>query len=388
VAATHHLDLDNAGLGGIAAVSANDVWATGATRVTGGSRVVPLIEHYNGTVWCAVDSHNWAGDPLDAVTAVSARDVWAVGYQIEHWDGHIWSVVPTPPTPVTPTYAPRPLTAVSASSGNNVWALSSGGHYVERWDGQRWRLVPLPKAAAIISYPLQTGPQAPLANPAFEAIATLSLTDTWVVGESGPLGLYPWAMHWDGKQWQEMTMPRSPAPASYGADLQETCESTDGAYFSLPGIAALSHDDVWVVASQVDDPSGEGRCPLAFHWDGKAWHEEWLATSPKDVALLERTYTTQHGFAWDLQVMAATPGGDIWAMSDPEEVALHWDGHSWHAVSAFTGPKTTYYQPDLTGMSAASANDVWAVSEAQPTPWNAYHWDGTHWRGVLALPAG
>src|SRR6185437_2632336 len=56
---------------------------------------------------------NWTGtqppspgnsdDSLDSVTVVSACDAWAVGIQmsaartlIEHWNGHSWTVVPSP----------------------------------------------------------------------------------------------------------------------------------------------------------------------------------------------------------------------------------------------------------------------------------------------------
>jgi len=345
---------------------------------------VPLIEHYDGAVWCTVDSHDWDGEPLYAVAAVGTRDVWAVGSEIEHWDGRAWAVAAAPSAPDVRPGVPWPLTAISASAANNVWAMSSTVRFVERWDGQRWKQVPLPATVATTIPPSYSAPHAELENPHLEALATLSLTDTWVVGESGPGNNAPWAMHWDGRQWHEMVLPQLPAPASYSPDLQAICGATDLQYFHLKAIAALRHDDVWAMGYQ-DGP--DSNCPLAFHWDGAAWHEVWVAASPQDIKFLEQTYNTQAAVAWNLTVMAASRGGDIWAAGEPEEFALHWDGHRWHVVSAFAGPRSTHPLL-LKGMSAASADDIWAVAEDVPSPWNAYHWDGKQWRGVAAIPAG
>ena len=89
VVAAHHLDLSSLDIGGVAAVSANDVWVVGGVDVSQFSPYLPLIEHYDGKAWCAVNSNNWQGGGLSAVTAVSARDVWAVGTEIRalEWAG-------------------------------------------------------------------------------------------------------------------------------------------------------------------------------------------------------------------------------------------------------------------------------------------------------------
>jgi len=193
-------------------------------------------------------------------------------------------------------------------------------------------------------------------------------------------------MHWDGTQWQQMTLPRSPAPASYSRDLRSVCEATGVATLFVPAITALSHNDVWVAGS-ITPSVRSGTCPLAFHWDGKRWREVWLVTSPQDVSLLERTYDgVAQGSAWHLSVMAATPSGHVWAVGDPDQFALEWDGHSWQVVAAFSGAGATEGVA-LTSLSAASDSDIWAAGGGG-TPWNAFHWDGTTWRGVATTPAG
>jgi hypothetical protein len=92
-----------------AVVSAQDVWTVGAlgnTPQTAQSKT--LTEHWDGVRWRLVPSPNVAGrdNMLLSVAAVSARDVWAVGASrqykagrsqtlIEHWDGVRWSIVPS-----------------------------------------------------------------------------------------------------------------------------------------------------------------------------------------------------------------------------------------------------------------------------------------------------
>src|SRR5207245_6465223 len=66
---------------GVAAVSANDVWAVGSFALTGFSPSQPLIEHWNGTSCSAVSSPNVGTQTngLNAITAVSASDMCAAG---------------------------------------------------------------------------------------------------------------------------------------------------------------------------------------------------------------------------------------------------------------------------------------------------------------------
>jgi len=366
VVAKHQLDPSKVFLEGVAAVSPTDVWAVGAvgTTIAGyGSITVGLIEHYDGRVWCAVDTHDWTGNFLYAVAALSARDVWAVGDQIEHWDGRAWTVVPS-----APTIEGSPM-SLSASSPSNVWA--SNGGFVERWDGRHWQGVPLP-----IQDRVSPG-----------SVATFSATDTWLVGTSTGYGPGPRAVHWDGQRWQAMLLPRGPAPASYGRDLRATCTVPNPMSLDLPAVAAVAQDNVWAVGYQTSE-DGQRVCPLAFHWDGAHWHEVWIASSAQDVQFLARTYADaawQEG--WPLSVATGVPGGAIWALTDPAIFALHFDGHAWHTVTAFTGPKNAQGLV-LTAMSASSDDDVWAVTNEPASPWNAYHWDGKTWRGVAAIPAG
>src|SRR5205823_1270424 len=67
-------------LHGVAVISANDVWAVGTSDDEGTNGFQTLVEHWNGTAWSVVSSPNPdLGNRLYGVAAVSANYVWAVG---------------------------------------------------------------------------------------------------------------------------------------------------------------------------------------------------------------------------------------------------------------------------------------------------------------------
>jgi hypothetical protein len=118
----------------VVALAPDNVWAVGVTNV-GPTRT--LIEHFDGKTWSVVASPNPGGTGTNAnvslrgVAAVSANDVWAVGTftdpntgfgrtLTEHWDGTSWSVVPSPNAT---TGGQNALNGVAASSGGAVVAV-------------------------------------------------------------------------------------------------------------------------------------------------------------------------------------------------------------------------------------------------------------------------
>src|SRR6266704_482285 len=88
-----------------------------------------LIIKWNGSKWVLVSSPNVGQDFnfLDGVAAISANDVWAVGNSYdgtttstltEHWNGKKWSIVPS-----ANTGSFSNLVAVAAVSSTDVWAV-------------------------------------------------------------------------------------------------------------------------------------------------------------------------------------------------------------------------------------------------------------------------
>src|SRR5205823_12799094 len=120
-----------------------------------------------------------ADNALNGVAAVSANDIWAVGYYsntagiaqtlIEHWDGAAWSVVPSP----NPGNGSNYLQAVSAAASNNAWAV---GYYVNgaayrtlilRWNGASWTQAASQSPGSVENY--------------LYGVAAVSASDAWAV---------------------------------------------------------------------------------------------------------------------------------------------------------------------------------------------------------------
>lgn len=189
---------ENAYLNDIAAVSASNIWTVGSYQ----GQV--LIERWNGKQWSIVPTPKTRGE-LDALTAISANDIWALGasyntttYQplIEHWNGTQWSIVQSP------TSGRSGLTALAAVSSNDIWAVGSSTTTVDRnssteqtliehWNGSQWSIVPSPNISSDYDNFLS-------------GVVAVSANNVWAVGSSprsypllGPTLLE----HWDGKTW-------------------------------------------------------------------------------------------------------------------------------------------------------------------------------------------
>lgn len=154
-------------LNGVAAISSSDVWAVGA-YYTSGQPDQTLVEHWDGTAWSVVPSPNTGGGNnwLSSVAATSTSDVWAVRYTvgysgasgglpqtlIEHWNGTIWNIVPSPNAAGS---GANELNGVSVGSATNVWAVgqsysttgATAQTLIERWDGTAWSIVPSPNVS-------------------------------------------------------------------------------------------------------------------------------------------------------------------------------------------------------------------------------------------------
>src|ERR1700737_482830 len=131
VVASPNVGAGDNSLDAISGVSPSDVWAVGSSSATIGGLTATLAEHWDGSQWTVVATPApGVNTYLLGVAAVSANDVWAVGVNqqtatstvlplIEHWDGSTWSLVPAP------TVTRGILIAVSAVSSQDVWAVGN-----------------------------------------------------------------------------------------------------------------------------------------------------------------------------------------------------------------------------------------------------------------------
>lgn len=120
--------------GGIAAIATDDVWATGNDGQT-------MAAHWDGKVWTRFSTPiGGAGtfSSLRGLSAISSTDVWASGdvtdfrhgflsqNLVEHFDGHSWTISPTPPSNIQFNQ----LTSALAFSDGSVFVAGSRLHCV------------------------------------------------------------------------------------------------------------------------------------------------------------------------------------------------------------------------------------------------------------------
>ena len=275
---------DSGRLNAVAVAPAGDLWAVGFTATM--TQAHTLVEHWDGQSWSVVPSADTIHDSnqLNAVAVISENDVWAVGVLaeesetiIEHWDGTNWSLVPPPLPPAGRTYI---LNAVAGSAANDVWAAGittdfltsqtlllhwngtvwsvvpspspgtqhnslsgmvvltandawtvgyywmagSGNPYLalaEHWDGTAWTVVPTPNIGANVN--------------GLNAVTAVNAHDLWAVGtyRNSFAPYWPLALHWDGSAWTVAAPPNPPA-------------QNNGLY----AVSAVGSSAVWAVGDQ------------------------------------------------------------------------------------------------------------------------------------------
>lgn len=267
-------------LSAVAALSADEAWAVGATEL-----------HRTSAGWAVANSLDDGGVLDDAglagVSAVAANDVWAGGASgVYHWNGSAWSAR----SALADGGTVASVGDISASGPNDVWAI--GGAGVLHWAGSGWTDVPMTKAdgGTLGSF--------------FFRIVARAPNDVWL---GGPFTL----AHYDGVSWKN------------------TGEGNATATFIGPvsGIVPLASNDVWML-------TGVGSPTSAYRYDGATFTAypvggDWIdslafpsasASSPTDI--------------W------AVAGGGIahydgaaWSYSDRPAATLHGvaakDGHAW-----------------------------------------------------------
>ncbi|MBA3552435.1 MAG: hypothetical protein H0W27_06160 [Actinobacteria bacterium] len=343
---------------------------------------------------------------LRGVSALSATDVWAVGRYFDqrtriyetltvHWDGRRWSRVRSP----SPSVTANALNGVSARTATDVWAVGNtqSRNLTFRWDGAAWETVHAP------SYSWN--------DQALYAVSARSAGDAWAVGYevSNDTGFdETLTLHWHGTIWNRVKSPNGDPFTNYlygvsaysaddawavgavgvGSNQVRTLilhwdrtswlpvHSPDPSSMDnrLAGVSAASTTDAWAVGSYRSDATHE-YVPMTLHWDGTVWSR---VNGPNDVS------TDDY-----LSGVSALSATDAWAVGqsfDPltgeyDTLILHWDGTSWSQVES---PNPSSTLNELNGVSALSATDAWAVGRYLDDATGVYktlmlHWDGTSW---------
>lgn len=231
---------------GIAAPSASDVWVVGQRWITQQS-FEPLIMHFDGHLWKAVDTSQLVGGNLFTIFASASNDIWAIGdvgrigqesILALHFNGSSWRQVAFPPDQADYTI----IRSVSGTGRNDVWAAgfeSAGGFefaLMYHWDGTAWTQVDV----ANLSQPSY-----------FVGVKAIAPDDVWAIGqgvvEPNNNNVQNITYHWNGSGWSNVPNPD---------DLQEAVYS---------GIAASSSEDVWAVGyGMTETPPHQGTFTMHY----------------------------------------------------------------------------------------------------------------------------
>ena len=275
-----------------------------------------------------------------------------------HFNGTKWTAFPAPLITGDLTADLQGVVDISptlAWAVGNITLGANPGQIIERWNGTKWSLFPNPK--------LLPNSQADLF-----AITSTSANDIWAVGNlvqqviGGALSFNLFE-HWDGKAWTPTFI-------------------NDTTFEGLTGVSADSPSDAWAVGWV--SPLGDGsNGTLAIHWNGTNWVH---AATPPNLGegpnQLNAVVTLAPDNAW--AVGFSTPG--LAGQSATLTLILHWDGTSWTVVpSPNVGPSSSSQSNRLLGLTANSANDIWAFGSYFAADGSGHqmtlllHYDGTSW---------
>ncbi len=327
----------------ISAINSNDIWkiysAPTSTTFNSSTKNYHFM-HWNGSNW------QFVADPQDitpginftSISADSSQDVWAVSsFGTEHWDGTQWNMTQTAPAPSGFTYS---LDTVLALSGNDVWAAGMEQNnaqqgpegtfpLIEHWDGMQWNVITL-----------QTGIFGQLID-----LGASSSSDVWAVGNFTSDGGF--IEHWNGQTWSEKQI--------------NTVAS------NMEQIVVLSPTNVWASGIIVN--------PFAEHWDGAQWKIETPMPQNPQNYLNDNLIVTGSQNIWQMQNL------NLGTAANPTFLQ-QWSGSSFTALPQLNIPGKP---PVISDMQFINTNSYWVYgdlsssgSSSQTTPWFAF-WDGSSW---------
>jgi hypothetical protein len=261
----------------VVCASSSDCWAGGeyGTQTPSGSELLNLIVHWNGKSWSTATTPNPAGtsqnrvQDVAAIRCTSASNCLAVGtygnattliLQNEglHWNGKKWSKQSMPnPGGTGGDGNIDVLSGLGCTTATNCWAAGTFGLFgtllqndVLHWNGKKWSMGTAPNAST------NTGAENEL-----QAINCLSASNCWTVGfDEAPGPSLNEALHWNGKQWSQSTVPN---PAGTGKKASN----------DLFSIRCTSGSNCWAVGQDQRTAAGPAQNE-ALHWNGKKWSSE------------------------------------------------------------------------------------------------------------------
>ncbi len=212
------------------------------------------MEHWDGTVWSVMPTPGLTViGALDAVSCVSIQSCSAVGTRfvggaglgqtlVAHWDGNAWARVPSP----TPGQGGG-LNGISCVSASNCIAvghsLSTSGSertLVEGWNGTRW---------AVTASPNPSGGGSSLSG-----VTCLTASRCIAVGAHAPSQQTSHTLieQWDGMSWTIVPSP-------------------NGGSSTMSKLSAVACTGMSACVAVGSSSGAQGSTTLAEVWDGSSW---------------------------------------------------------------------------------------------------------------------
>ncbi|MFI6935424.1 hypothetical protein [Streptomyces sp. NPDC050287] len=309
------------------AASRTDAWAVGAREDASGS-VAPVAKHWDGTRWSGVRLADMAGRQarLETVAASGPDDVWAAGTYTDVEFGAASSKV------MPDRLADRVGRGAALPAADSPVVL-------QHWDGTRWKRVPRPAPAkGYIRFAVELTSVGP------DSVWLTTFDWNSTTGASTAR-----LEHWDGRTWQQVTLP--PAP--------------DGRTAQPWNISGTGPDDVWVSAQS---ETADTTTPLLYHFDGRRW-------TARTIPVPE-----EYGPGWVANHIVTTKRGTVHVFgktNDPQTpsglLAARWDGRTWQSLPL----------PGVDEVNAAGDDSSGAVWVAGLPVGSAHavnsRWNGTTW---------
>ncbi len=152
-----------------------------------------------------------------------------------------------------------------------------------------------------------------------------------------------------------------------------------GANATFTGVTTVSDTDAWAVGYRNGNAfTNVGAKVLIDNWNGTAWSQVTTPTTPQNTALLTG--------------VSASSAADAWAVGRSQNnkssllgLALHWNGTAWSVSTSFTAALGAFANVGVADISPA---DAYATGNNSSIPrGHLAHWDGTTWSSVtVPLP--
>ena len=215
-----------------------------------------------------------------------------------------------------------------------------------------FKVVPAPDPAPEVAGTTDVG---------FTAVSAASATEALAVGPNPTQAAVqgPFADHWNGTAWTGLQLPMP-----------------SGTTASLLGVADVAPGDGWAVGFSTNTSTDQDQT-LIEHWNGTSWS---IVPSPDPAG-----GSTGSDELWAIAAVSPT---DIWAAGDDfagggsiVPLFAKYNGTSWTAV-----PPPADGAGFMLGLTAISANNVWAVGDVSSQAFTSEHWNGTSW-SVVSTPS-